>query len=250
MHWAFLAGNPFNGAIQITVLLCQQIKIFCQRFFCHFPLQFNQIHQLIQEPAVNHGQLVKFFNGFATLHCLVQLECTLIIYDMEPLHDLIQRHLLVLFHVHGIHAKLSRTNCLHDGFFKSRTNCHNFTGCLHLCAKGALCIDKLIKRPLRILDNNIVQCRLKACVGLTSYLINDLIQRITNGNSRCNLCNRITSCLGSQCGRTRYTGIYLNDSIFHAGRMQGKLAVASTLYLQLRNDIDGSSTEHLIFPIC
>ena len=197
VHWALLAGNTFNGRVQIAVLLCQQVQIFGQRLGSHFPFQFDQVHQLVQEPAVYHGQFMQFFYRLATLHCLIQLECTLIVYDLQPLHNFFQRHFFILLHVHGIYAQFRRTNSLHNGFFEAGTDCHDFTGRFHLGAQCPLCVDKLIKCPLRILDNDVVQSRLEAGVGLAGNLIDNFVQCVADRDSCGNLCNRVTGRLGS-----------------------------------------------------
>ena len=177
------------------------------------------------------------------------MECPFIIDHLQVFHDFIQRHLCIFLHVHGVNAQFDGANGLHDCLFKARADCHDFTGCLHLSAQCPLCIDKFIKCPLWVLYNDIVQSRFKASVSLAGYLVDDFIQRVPDGNSGCNLCNRVTGCLRSQCRRTGYTWIYFDNCILHAGWMQSKLTVAAALYLQLRDDVDGSGSQHLIFSV-
>ena len=67
VHRALLSGNTLDGFVQVTILFSKEIEIFGQRLCGHFPFQFYQIQQLVQEPAVYHGQCMKFFYGFSAL---------------------------------------------------------------------------------------------------------------------------------------------------------------------------------------
>ena len=220
-----LAGDALDGAVQIAVLFCQLVLLFGERSVCQPLFEVYQIQQLVQEPAVNHGLFVQFFDGHATLQGFKYLECPFIIDHIQVFHDFIQRHLCIFLHVHGVNAQFNRTNCLHDCLFKARADCHDFTGCLHLSAQCPLCIDKFIKCPLWVLYNDIVQSRFKASVSLAGYLVDDFIQRVPDGNSGCNLCNRVTGCFRSQCRRTGYTRIYLDYTVLERIRVQCVLHV-------------------------
>ena len=70
---------------------------------------------------------------------------------------------------------------------------------------------------------------------------------IPDGDQRCYLGNGISCGLGSQSGGAGNTGIYLDYRIFKAGGMQGKLTVTATFYFQSGNDIQGGSSQHLVF---
>ena len=188
--------------------------------------------------------------GDATLQCLVDLEAALILHlAVQHFQDLIRAVGFVFLHVQRIQTQFDGANRLHHRLLKAGANGHDLTGSLHLGAQGSLGIYKLIERPLGELYNHIVDCRLKACIGLAGNLVQDLVQGVADGDPGGNLCNGIAGGLGCQSGGTGYTGVYLDDRILKAGGMQGKLTVTAALYLQLLNDVDGSGTEHLVLPV-
>ena len=210
MHRALLTGHPFDGAVQIAVLFCQLVLLFGERSVCQPLFEVYQIQQLVQEPAVNHGLFVQFFDGHATLQGFKYLECPFIIDHLQVFHDFIQRHLCIFLHVHGVNAQFDGANCLHDCLFKARADCHDFTGCLHLGAQCPLCIDKFIKCPLWVLYNDIVQSRFKGgrCVGKTNF-----VQRHADGNFGRHSGNGIAGGLGGQRRGAGHAGIDLDHII-------------------------------------
>ena len=144
---------------------------------------------------------------------------------------------------------LQRTDGFHKATLKAVTDTHDLSGRFHLCGQCSFCADEFIKWQTRHLNDTIVQHRLKACHSLSGNCIFDLIQCISDGNLCSHLCNRITSCLRSQCRRTAYTRVYLDHTVLKALRMKSKLYVTSSGDLQLTDDIQCRSTEHLIFFI-
>ena len=144
---------------------------------------------------------------------------------------------------------LQRTDCLHEGALEIGADAHNFTGCLHLGGQSSLCGDELIERQSGHLDNTVVQSRFKARIGLAGNGILDFVQCIAQCDLCRNLGNGITGCLTCQCGRTAYTGIYFDDTVFKAGGMQGKLYVTAAGDAQLIDDVKCRATKHLVLFI-
>ena len=100
--------------------------------------------------------------------------------------------------IQTVNILLQGTQRLHQGALKVCADTHNFARGFHLGCQCPFGADKFIKRPLRNFDNTVVQRRLKTGIGLSGHRIFNLIQRITEGNLRGNLGNRITGCFGSQ----------------------------------------------------
>ena len=132
---------------------------------------------------------------------------------------------------------LQGTDCLHQRTFKISADAHNLARRLHLRRQRPLCRNKFIKRKSRKLDNTIIQCRLKACIRFSRNGIFDFIQRIAQRDLCCNLGYRIAGRLTCQCRRTADTGIYLDDTVFKAGRMQGKLYITAACNLKCADNI-------------
>ena len=246
----FLTGEPGNGGIQIAHLL--GADIFFQRQFAvfQFSIHPDEVHQLVEEPFVDHGYLMDMFNRESSLEAFIDSIDSLVIRLMDLCFDLFIGIFFKFRQGQRFQTQFDTSDSLHDTLFKGSTDCHDLTGSLHLGTEGTFCIDKLVKRPLGEFDDQVVQCRLKAGIGCTGNGVDNLVHRITDSDLGCNLCNRVTGCLGSQRGRTGNTGVYLDNRILHRFRMECKLAVASAFDFQLRNDVQSSGTQHLVFFIC
>ena len=144
---------------------------------------------------------------------------------------------------------LQRTDCFHKCTFKVITDTHNFSGCFHLCCQCTFCTDKFIKWKSRDLYNAIVKHWLETCIGLLRNCILNLIQCI----SKCDLCsnfrNWISGCFGSQCRRTAYTRIYLDNTVLKCVRIQRILYVTSSGNIQLADNVQRGSSQHLVLLI-
>ena len=153
-------------------------------------------------------------------------------------------HLYEFWHIEIVETQLYRTNSLHHSLFKGSTDGHNLTGRFHLSTQSAFCVNEFIESPFWELNNLIVNRWLKASVGVSGYCIYDLVQSVADSNLRSNFCDWITGCFGCQCGRTGYTRVYLDNSIFFGGWMQCKLTVAAALYAQLFNNVQRCFSQH------
>ena len=142
-----------------------------------------------------------------------------------------------------------RAQCLHQSTLEIRTDTHNLTGCLHLCCQRSLRTDEFVKWQPRYLYHAIIKCRLKACIGFLRNRIFNLVQCITECNLCRNLRYRVTGRLGSQRRRTAHSRIYLDNTVFKALRMQGKLHVTASGDVELVDNIQRRGTKHLIFLI-
>ena len=244
-----LTAHALNGAVKITVLLGKVIFFTGKLAVCKISFQISKVFKLGEEPHINLCDIMYLFKGNSPLDSLEHNKGTFIIYVLYLVVYLLIGKLFKLFEVHGIKSQLNRTYSLHHSLLERGSYSHDLTCCHHLSAESTLCVNEFIERPLGELYNNIVKSRLEASVCLACYCIDYLVESVANGNSCCNLCNRISCCLGSQCGRTGNSGVYLDHRIFERCGVKRKLAVAAALYLKLGNNVQSRSSEHLIFLI-
>ena len=185
----------------------------------------------------------------AALEGLVDAEHALRILHMQMGHDLVIGQLLKGLVGQGVHTQLDGGDRLHHGRLKAVANAHHLAGSHHLGTQRLVGVDELIKGPLRILDHDVVQRRLKAGAGLAGDIIGDLVQRIADGDLGGHLGNGVTGGLGGQSGGAGHTGVDLDDRVIVAVGLQGKLAVAAALNAQLGDDIQRGGAQHLVLVI-
>ena len=144
---------------------------------------------------------------------------------------------------------LQGTDCLHESSLKIGADAHDLAGGLHLGAQGALGAYKLVKGQAGHLHHAVVQHGLKAGIGLLGNRIFNLIQGVAQSDFGRHLGDGIACGLGGQGGGTAHTGIYLDDAVFKAVRVQGVLYVAASRYAQLTDNIESGGTQHLVFLV-
>ena len=144
---------------------------------------------------------------------------------------------------------LQRADRFHERSLEVVADAHDLSGRLHLCRQRPLGADELVKGQSRHLNDNVVQHGLEACVGLLSDRILDLVQCIAERDLRSHLCDRVSCRLGCQRGRTADTGVYLDHAVFKGIRVQRVLHVASSGDIQLADDVQRGSTEHLVLLV-
>ena len=133
--------------------------------------------------------------GDSTAQRFCDNEDSTVIDTMQHLMNLLCRKVIVVLIDQAIHMLFERTKRFHECSLEVRTDTHNLTGCLHLCGQLPACLDELIERKSRHLNYNIIECRLKARIGLTCNCILDLIEIISKSDLRSYLRDRISGCL-------------------------------------------------------
>ena len=243
--------QTLDGLILEAVLLGSLVLLFGQHAVAlgKTIFQICQMLHLVQEPPVDLGDLVNGLVVDAALEGLVHAEHALGVLNMHVGHDLVIGQLLKGLVGQSVHAQLDGGNCLHHGSLEAVANAHHLAGGHHLGAQRLVGVDELIKGPLRVLDHDVVQRRLKAGAGLAGDVVGDLVQRVADGDLGGHLGNGIAGGLGSQCGRAGHTGVDLDDRIIKAVRLQSKLAVAAALDAQLGDDIQRSGAQHLVLVV-
>ena len=174
---------------------------------------------------------------------------TAVVHHMKLIQDFLSGNICKIIGHQAVHVLLQRTDGLHQRALKIVADGHNLAGGLHLCGQGTFCADKFIKGQTGHLHDTVVQHRLKAGLGLSGNGVGNLVQGITQGNLSRYLGNGVARSLGSQRRGTADTGIYLDDAVFEALRMQGILNVAAAGDVQLADDIQGGCTQHLVLLV-
>ena len=224
-------------------------QILCQLFALEILLHFHQNGDLVDEPQINAGDLMDRLVGDTLANSLGDSPDTHIIYDFQLLCQFFHGQGGEIVGHQAVHMLFQRTDSLHQGTLEVVADTHNLAGSFHLCGQGTFGTDKLIKGQTRDLDYTVVQHGFKAGVGLSGDGIGNLIQGVTQSNLGCNLGDGITGSLGSQCGRTAYTGVDLDNTVFKAVRMQGILYVTAAGDAQLADDVQRRGTQHLVLFI-
>ncbi len=238
------AGNALDGLVQEAGVLGLEIELLVQAALLQLMFDAGQVPQLAQEPLVDLGGGIDGIKVNAAVECLKYGEDTLIVLYMQQFPDLIVGLVGILGQTQGVETQLDGADRLHNGLLEAGTDGHYLTSGLHLGAQGTLAVYKLIKGPLGELADDVVHSGLVAGPGGTGYGVADLVQTVADGDLGGNLGDGITGGLGSQCRRTGYTGVYLDDGVFLGARLQSELTVAAALNAQLVYNVNGSFPQH------
>ena len=134
-----------------------------------------------------------FFDADALLESLEHSENTQIVLLVKAFDEI---HILGEFIViKRVKGNLRSPDGFHNSHFKGRSDRHNLARCFHLSAELTACADKLVKRPFRELDDNVVKRRLEASAGLSRDIVPDLVESIAESDLCRNLSDRIARSL-------------------------------------------------------
>ena len=179
--------------------------------------------------------------------CFCYFPDTTVIYNCQFFDQLILIKTCKVIGHKTVYMLFQRTDGFHEGTFEVVADTHNFTGCFHLSCQSSLCSNKFIKRKSRDLNYTVVKHRLETCICFSCNSVRNLIQCIAQSNLCSNFSNRITCSFTCQCGRTTYTRVYLNNTVFKTLRMKSVLYVTSACDSKLCDNIQRRSTKHLVF---
>ena len=215
-----------------------------------FLLHVDDVLELVQEEYVHRGDLVDLVDGHdAAAQRLADVEQALIVCAGHALFDLGIRLLLDARRDHAVQLDLTAANGLHQCALKGVVDGHDLTGGLHLGAEGVVRVDELVKRPARELDDTVVEGRLEAGLGLAGDGVRDLVQTVADRDLCGYLCDRVAGRLGSQCGGTGNTRVYLDNGVLEGFRVERVLHVAAALDAELGDDVERGGAEHLILLV-
>ena len=235
------AGQAAQRRVRIAEVLAALVKLRCQaapdaRLIVHEVLQPGQ------KPAVDAGDVVDLIDGHAAAQRLKDGEQAVIVAVGEPVaHRAVGQGL----GVQRVEMDLGAAHGLEQRALEVRADGHDLAGGLHLCAEAAGCADKLVKRPLGELDDDVVQRGLEAGAGLAGDVVLDLIERVAEGDLRRDLCDWVAGRLRRERRRARHAGVDLDDGVLKAVGVERELAVAAADDVERGDDVQRRAAQHL-----
>ena len=209
-------------------------------------LKLRETEQFLEEPAVNACDLVQFVDRHARFERLEQSEQALVV---DAFHALGERRIVRGGGVQRVETDLRAAHGFQKRHLEGRADGHDFARGFHLRAELAARADELVERPLRQLDDDVVERGLEARTGAARDVVRDLIERVAERNFGCDLGDGIARRLGRERRRARHTRVDLNDSVLKAVGIQRKLAVAAADDVERRDDVQRRGAQHLIFLV-
>ncbi len=215
-----------------------------------FPADAAYVFQLFEEEPVNFCHVIYFIDAVSAVQCFGNYKYPFVVGIFQgipdvpaaPGGDFLHAQMIVQPDIQGIDR-------LQQGFLKSPTDGHDFSGGFHLGSQGAVGGDEFIKRPSWHLGYHIIQCRFKAGTCVSGHGIFNFVQIQPHGDFTGYPRDGVTGGFGCQCAGPAYPGIYFDNHIFVAEGIQCKLDVAAAPDPEGAYDPDGSGTQHLIFPV-
>ena len=205
----------------------------------------HNVLDLVQEPLVDLGQLVDLVNGVVLVeHSLSNGQPAAIGGVAESLIEVIE---LVTLETKVLRVNL--TDGLLQGLLPGTTNSHNLTNRLHGRANIAVDVLELAQIPAGNLGDNVVQTGLKVGGGGLGNGVGELGKSVSQTNLSRGVSKRVTGGLGSQSRRTRKTSVDLDDTVVKSIGLQSVLDIALANDAQVTDDLNGSSTEHVVLLI-
>ena len=145
-------------------------------------------------------------------------------------------------------ANLQTADGFLEGFLIIFTDTHNLANGAHLGTQLILHALELFKSPARELNYDIISVRniaIQCAVLSTGDLVQCQAGRQHSGNQR----NGEAGCLGSQCGGTGSTRVYLNDDVAICLRIMGPLYIGSADNLNSLYDLIGLLLKTLLYML-
>ena len=243
------AGITSDHVVRKLESLCLRKQFVRQLPLAELFFHTDQCVDSVDKPLVDHRDFMdrRFGNSFS--QSFRNDPDPLVVHNCQPNKELFLGQMAEIIAVQRVNMLLERADRLHQSAFKRGADCHDLACRLHLCRQGSLGGDEFVERQPRHLDNAVVERGLKGRVCFAGNGVSDLIQRKSERDFGRNLRDRIAGRLGSQRGRTGHTRVYLNNTVFKACRMKRELHVTAARDLQLVDDVERRSTQHLIFLV-
>jgi hypothetical protein len=108
---------------------------------------------------------------------------------------------------------------------------------------------ELAQIPPGNLGDNVVQTGLEVGSSSLGDGVGELGKRVSQSNLSRSVSERVTGGLGSQSGRARQASVDLNDTVVESIGLQSVLNIALANDTQVTDDLDGSSTEHVVLLV-
>ena len=145
---------------------------------------------------------------------------------------------------------LQRAHGLAKGFLEGAADRHNLAHGLHARGERGVGTLELLEGKARHLDHAVVNRGLKAGRRCLGNVVDDLVERIANGQARGGLGDGKARGLGGQCGRAAHARVHLDDDQAAGLGVHGKLHVgAAGLDADLLQDGERGDTHALILKV-
>ncbi|MNQ47523.1 hypothetical protein D3C85_613680 [compost metagenome] len=188
--------------------------------------QVDDFLDLDQEPWVDLGQLVHFFQGETLGKRVAHVPDALRTRLAQFFFDLFA--VLGLF-VHAIHAHFQAAQGFLERFLEGTANGHHFADGFHLRRQVVVGGREFLERETGDLRDDIIDRRFERCRrGAARDFIAQLVQGEADGQFGGDLGDRETRRFRCQGRRTRYARIHLDDDHAAINRVDRKLHVRAT----------------------
>ena len=142
------------------------------------------MHQLFEEPTVNHGQSMNLFNSISYLQGFRYNEDAHIRSFTQRLVDVFDLNLMILYKT--VHPLSYHSQTFLKGFFKGATYRHHFSYAFHGRTKLTLNTVELGQIPAWYLDDHIVESGLKESTGGLGDRILQVKESVAQAELGCN----------------------------------------------------------------
>ena len=199
---------------------------------------------LIEEPWVDLGHLVQFFDRLTATQECFELENPLGCFDRRLREQFVEIHLVQRFltgvTVQAESSQFEASQALLERFGEGSSNRHCFADRLHLGEEDAGRAGELLERPARQLGYDIVDRRLKTRRGLLGDVVRNFIEGVANGQTCRDLCDRESRRFRCERRRARHTWVHFDDDLTAGLRVDSELHVRSTgLYADAAHHCEG-----------
>mmetsp|Transcript_32514 Transcript_32514/g.55402 ORF Transcript_32514/g.55402 Transcript_32514/m.55402 type:complete len:366 (-) Transcript_32514:1635-2732(-) len=202
-----------------------------------------------EEPVVNLSDVMDFLDRQSLfMHCLGNGKDTTVSGDLQLLQEIVHCLKPGLWLEASI-GWVNHSNCLLEGLLHGTSNTHDFSNTLH--GRTNVCGNSLELGhvPTGDLGYDVIQTGFEASLGLLRDGVLHLIKRNSKTELSSHKGKRVSSGLGGKSGRTRETGVHLNDAVLKGFWVKSILNVTFSNNAQMFDNPNGSLTKHVVLFI-
>ena len=207
----------------------------------------HDVHQLLQEPAVNLGQLVHLVHGVAGAEGFRDDEDALVRRLTQRLVDVGDDQLLVLHE--AVHALANHAQALLDGFLEGAADGHDLAHGLHRRAQLLVHAVELAEVPARYLAHYVVQRGLEEGRGSLGNGVLQVEQTVAQAQLGSHEGQRIARGFRGQSRRAAEAGVDLDDAVVFGLGVVGILHVALAHDADVADDADGQLAQLVVVGV-
>lgn len=163
-----------------------------------FMFDFDDMLELPQEEHVDLRPFMDGLLGDAAPQRLTDVEEPFITLLLDHLIDVVELEVVPVRQAEMMDAVLERTDRLQKGLFIRTADRHDFACSLHLCPELAFPLFELVEWEAWNLGDDIVERRFECRIARAGDRIDHFIERHTDGDFGCKLCDRIARRLRSE----------------------------------------------------